>query len=62
MDYNKKKEELEKKFSELEKKRIEMSNQVQEIAKEQIRLQGEFRLIDELSKETKEEEEKKGDD
>jgi len=51
MDYGKKKEELEKKFNDLEKKRVETTNQAQEIVKEQIRLQGEFRLLDELSKE-----------
>lgn len=49
MNYTTKKEELNKKFADLEKTR-------QDIVIEQLRVQGEFRLLEQLEKESKTEE------
>jgi len=48
--YKEKKEELTAKFNELEKKKVIFIQSLKEIQEEQLRLQGSFRLLEELEK------------
>ena len=50
MELDKRKAEIEEMFGKLAKKKDELRNQMAQIEVEQMRLQGEFRLIEELSK------------
>jgi len=50
MDYKQKKEELTTKFNELENKKAIFIKSLKEIEAEQLRLQGAFRLLEELEK------------
>lgn len=66
MDIKKKKAEIEKKFDELNKEQntlVENGKQIQsklaQINEEKIRLQGQFQLVEEMSKENVEKKEKK---
>ena len=45
-----KKNELEKQFNELELQKTNLSNQISQITIEQLRLQGAFKLIEEMEK------------
>jgi len=54
MDLIERKNEIEKKFQELEKARQKKVNEINEIVQEKMRLQGESRLAEELIKETQE--------
>ena len=47
----KKKEEIQLKFNALDKQRIELENQAKQTLDEEMRMQGEFRLLDNLIKE-----------
>ena len=51
MDIKLKKEELNKKFQALDAQKMSLNQQLSEALSEQIRLQGEFRLLAELEKE-----------
>jgi len=52
MDIKQKKEELIKKFNNLEVQKQELNQKLNEIVTEELRLQGEFRLLEELGRET----------
>lgn len=58
MDYSKKKEEIEKKFNDLKAKVIETANVQKAWQEEMLKLQGEFRALDEMEKEGSKETEK----
>jgi predicted nuclease with TOPRIM domain len=48
--YKQKKEELTEKFNELEKKKVIFIQSLKEVEAEQLRLQGAFKLLEELEK------------
>jgi predicted transcriptional regulator len=52
-EIQKKKKELTDKFNELQAQKEEMNSNLKKVVEEQLRLQGEFRLLEELEKETK---------
>jgi predicted transcriptional regulator len=58
MDTKQKKEELTKRFNALEAEKQSLNQKLNELITEQIRLQGEFRLLEELGRETEAEPEK----
>jgi predicted nuclease with TOPRIM domain len=54
MDTKLKKEELTKRFNDLEAEKQVINQRLNEIVTEELRLQGEFRLLDEMGRETDE--------
>ena len=50
MDLEKRKQEIEQAFQQLKQRREAMARQIQEIEIEQVRLQGEYRLVESLLK------------